>query len=322
MNAINTQRSLVVDVTYKCNASCKYCQWGDHTNPTHDHQPFDSVLLPRETLSALGTERVVFSGGEPLLRADLEKLVQHYRQMNLKSIVTITNGILLNAQRLSSLVEAGLTGVTFSIDAIDPSVLKESRSYSANTCERIFQNVKMVVAFARDGELELGMNCVLNASNAKPEVLLELVEFCNAHNVATLKFSPVFDDGYAGRTAPHLLLNSSHAESIRSIGAIVVSRCKAGTNPLGFWHNVADLVSGKRLLGEGCNLADRQALAIRGELKFCAWLDSAKYGSTVTPLAMKRAGEARAECVSATPKCRTGPWCFCLQKLEHVWPMA
>jgi len=128
MNPINSQRSLVVDVTYKCNASCKYCQWGDHANQTHEHQPPEAVLLSWETLRLMGTERVVVSGGEPLLRQDLEKLVEHYHRLQLKSIVTITNGILFSLRRLKSLVGAGLTGVTFSLDAVDPKVLKESRS--------------------------------------------------------------------------------------------------------------------------------------------------------------------------------------------------
>lgn len=322
MNPINTQRSLVVDVTYKCNASCKYCQWGDHVNPTHGHQPQEAVMLPQGTLNLLGTERVVFSGGEPLLRQDLEQLVEHYRGFRLKSIVTITNGILLSPQRLKSLVEAGLTGVTFSLDAVDPAVLKESRSYNANTCEHILRNVTMATAYAKESPFEVGCNCVLNSSNANTEAILGLVEFCNANKITTLKFSPIFDDGYAGRTAPHLLLRECHADSLRRIGRLVVSKCKADTNPLGFWDNVAEVAAGKRLLGECCRLFDRQALAIRGVLKFCAWLDAPVYGAIGAPFSGERVLEARAACVTATPRCRTGPWCFCLQKLEHVWQTA
>lgn len=322
MNPINTQRSLVVDVTYKCNASCKYCQWGDHANPAHQHQPQDAVLLPLKTLILLGTERVVFSGGEPLLRNDLEKLVEHYRGFHLKSIITITNGILLSPQRLKSLVEAGLTGVTFSLDAVDPTVLKESRSYSTQTCEHILRNVTMATAYAKESGFEIGCNCVLNASNTNPEAILGLVDFCNANKIATLKFSPIFDDGYAGRTAPHLLLRECHADSLRSIGRLVASECKVDTNPLGFWDNVAELVTGKRLLGQCCHLSDRQALAIRGNLKFCAWLDAPIYGATDALLSKERVLEAQAACATATPRCRTGSWCFCLQKLEHVWQTA
>ena len=319
MSLINMQRSLVLDVTYKCNASCKYCQWGDNANPENAHQPLKAVLLPKETVTLLGTNRVVFSGGEPLLRNDLENLVEYYRDLHLESIVTLTNGILLSSQRLSRLLAAGLTGVTFSIDAVDPNVLKESRSYSKQTCERIFRNVEMAASYARENKLEVGCNCVLNASNANSEVILELVEFCNTNNIATLKFSPIFDDGYAGRTAPHLLLRACHANTLRRIGEAVISKCKADTNPFGFWDNVAEIVMSKKLLGECCNLANRQALAIRGEIKFCAWLDSPTYGASNAPLSMERVAEARAACVATTPRCRTGPWCFCLQKLEHVW---
>ena len=113
-------------------------------NPAHLHQPLEAVLLPKDTLTSLGTERVVFSGGgEPLLRNDLEQIVEHYARMGLLSVVAITNGILLTPPSFSSLHKAGLTGVTFSIDSLDPRVLRKSRAYSEQTCEHIFQHAIM-----------------------------------------------------------------------------------------------------------------------------------------------------------------------------------
>jgi molybdenum cofactor biosynthesis enzyme MoaA len=319
LNSIDTQKCLVIDVTYKCNASCRYCQWGDNKNPAHLHQPPEAVLLPKETLTSLGTQRLVFSGGEPLLRNDLEQIVDHYSRIGLESVVTITNGILLSPARFRSLHKAGLTGVTFSIDSVDPKILRKSRAYSEQTCQHIIRHLNIAAAYAKKNGLEVGVNCVVNAANANLESMLRLVEFCGENDITTLKFSPIFDDGYAGRIAPDLLLRECHAESLRKIGEAVTAACQSNTNPLGFWQNVADLASGEKLLGSCCDLAERQALAIRGEIKFCAWLDAPIYGRTDAKISLQHAVEARAACGTATPRCRTGPWCFCLQKLNHVW---
>jgi len=156
-----------------------------------------------------------------------------------------------------------------------------------------------------------------HAGRTKPQFLRR--ESALRNNITTLKFSPIFDDGYAGRIAPDLLLRECDAEPLRKIGEAVTSACESNTNPLGFWHNVADLVAGKRLLGAYCNLADRQALVIRGEIKFCAWLDAPTYGTTDAKMSLQHVVEARTACITATPKCLTGPWCFCLQRLGHVW---
>lgn len=319
MNPIDTQKSLVLDVTYKCNASCRYCQWGDNQNPAHQHQPLDHVYLPKATLNSLGTKRVVLSGGEPLLRADLEQLVEHYSSMSISSVITITNGILLTPVRFRKLHTAGLTGVTFSIDSIDPTVLNRSRSYSKSTCEHILRHFELAAAYAHTNGLEVGVNCVISAANANVDSVLPLVEFCNANDITTLKFSPIFDDGYAGRVGPDLLLTATHAEALREVGRAVVAACEVDTNPQGFWDNAADLAAGQRLLGACCDLADRQALAIRGVVKFCAWLDAPIYGAANERLSSQGVSSSRAAYTAATPRCQTGPWCFCLQKLSHVW---
>jgi len=88
--------SLVIDVTYRCNGKCLYCQWGSKKNESVIDQPDTNILIPEVTLKSLGSQRIVLSGGEPLIRKDLERIISYYSQCNVKSIVLISNGLLLD----------------------------------------------------------------------------------------------------------------------------------------------------------------------------------------------------------------------------------
>jgi len=91
--------SLVIDVTYRCNATCLYCQWSSNKTESIIDQPDNNILIPEVTLKSLGSERIVLSGGEPLIRKDLERIISYYSQCNVKSIVLISNGLLLTQNR-------------------------------------------------------------------------------------------------------------------------------------------------------------------------------------------------------------------------------
>ena len=100
MSLIDTQNALVIDVTYNCNAKCHYCQWGNTKTPGRINQPDEYIYFSNDTLNHLQTNRIVFSGGEPLLRQDLEELISYYKRTSGASIITITNGLLLTHLRL------------------------------------------------------------------------------------------------------------------------------------------------------------------------------------------------------------------------------
>jgi len=73
-----------------------------------------------EIASRSNETMVVLTGGEPLLRRDLDELVGHGSKLGL-SIVVGTNGVLLDEQRVTSLKEAGAMGMGISLDSLDPT---------------------------------------------------------------------------------------------------------------------------------------------------------------------------------------------------------
>jgi GTP 3',8-cyclase len=113
-------KSLRISVTDRCNMRCRYCM------PEQDY-----VWLPRQSIlsfeeidrvvgifAGLGVEKIRLTGGEPLLRQDLPKLVTLIRRHSkLRDIALTTNGILL-ARHAGELRAAGLDRVTVSLDTL------------------------------------------------------------------------------------------------------------------------------------------------------------------------------------------------------------
>jgi len=314
LNLIDQQNSLVIDVTYNCNAKCHYCQWGNNKTLGRVNQPNEYVYISNDTLNHLQTDRIVFSGGEPLLRQDLEKIIAHYKQTNVSSIVTITNGLLLTEQRFRSLVNAGLTGIAFSIDSFETTIAFETRAYNQNQIEKVKANFVFALKLKEKYKLEIGINVVVSSANIMNKQIENLIAFVNNFPIDWIKFQPIFDDGYVGANASHLLLHSVHSELIRQTGINIIATSKAETNPSSFWNSLADILEGKKLIGKTCGLDTRQAIAQKGIIKICSWIDYPTYDLT-----KKTFAETQAEFTNIKPECKTGTFCYCLQKLSHNW---
>lgn len=120
-------RSLRLSVTDRCNLRCKYCM------PEEDYVwlPREDVLTHEEMASLtgyftdLGVDRVRLTGGEPLLRRDLPRLIRMLLQnRRITDIALTTNGILL-ADQVEALYEAGLHRVTVSLDTMRPERFRQ-----------------------------------------------------------------------------------------------------------------------------------------------------------------------------------------------------
>src|SRR5467141_3495156 len=106
-------------VTHKCNLACSYCT-------QKEPDVFSDELPTRETIALLKrirkeTDSIVFTGGEPTLRTDIEELVEAARfECNYRSLLLITNGTLLD--RKPRILRA-VTGLVVSLDALaaDPT---------------------------------------------------------------------------------------------------------------------------------------------------------------------------------------------------------
>ena len=100
----------------RCNLSCSYCnEYDSASSPV----PTNLMLSRIDHLARLRTAFVTFSGGEPLMHPDLDRLVAHARKG--KMVVTlITNGYYLSPERIRRFNQAGLDHLQISIDNVEP----------------------------------------------------------------------------------------------------------------------------------------------------------------------------------------------------------
>ena len=112
-----------VSLTDRCNFDCVYCHnegLGDTRGPLapqDDEMETDEIVRLLEVSTEFGIRKVKFTGGEPMLRQDLEKIIAQ-TPANMEVSLT-TNGTFLPG-RAQALVDAGLERVNVSQDALDP----------------------------------------------------------------------------------------------------------------------------------------------------------------------------------------------------------
>jgi len=112
---------LRISVTDRCNLRCTYCmpERGMTFLPTPDLLSFDEVVRVASVARALGVDAVRLTGGEPLVRRGLDRLVGRLSDLGFADVSLTTNGMLL-APALPALVAAGLTRVNVSCDSLIP----------------------------------------------------------------------------------------------------------------------------------------------------------------------------------------------------------
>lgn len=122
-------RDLRISVTDRCNFRCTYCMPKEVFGRDYAFLPHAEVLTFEEItrLTAIfvrhGIEKVRITGGEPLVRRELEKLVSMIANLpGIKDLTLTTNGALLTAAKAKALRAAGLKRITISLDSLDDEV--------------------------------------------------------------------------------------------------------------------------------------------------------------------------------------------------------
>ncbi len=313
---LDSQNTMVMDVTYHCNAMCRYCQWGDKSNPNSIHRPLADVLLPVQTIKALGTERVVLSGGEPTVHPELGQILSYYRRL-VDEVIVVTNGYGLDGRGLQYLLGNGATGITISIDSTHPDEAMITRQTSGELHGKVLSTLKQISQQPRG--FELGINSVVSHPTANLATVRDILAFGRSIGIYFVKFQPVFDDGYVSRNAPDLLLGRRDVPELLGISRFIREASSPDTNPPAFWENLAVLAQGGSLSPESCGLGQRNAIATAGKVNVCYWVDSSSFGTSASSLTPDAAIGVRTNFETVKLGCKVGYHCFCNQSLSHNW---
>jgi PqqA peptide cyclase len=202
--------TLVAELTYRCPLRCVYC-----SNPldyaTHrdelDTESWTRVLAEAE---ALGVVQLNLTGGEPLLRPDLEILIQTARQLDLYTNL-ITSGIPLPRERLARFRELGLDNVQISIQ----DVTAATSDRIAGT--RAFERKLAVARWVKELGFPLTINVVLHRDNL--DRVPEIIALAEQLSADRLELANTQYLGWALLNRQSLLPSREQLERARAIAA-------------------------------------------------------------------------------------------------------
>lgn len=162
--------TLIAELSYHCPLHCPYCSnplaiGGDRYRSELETEDWLRVF---RQAAELGTLQLALTGGEPMLRRDLEELCAGAREAGLYSSL-ITAGTLFTRERAERLREAGLDHVQISVQSPDPEENDRIAGF------RSFEKKMAAARLARELGFPLTINCVLHRQNLdRVEEVLEL----------------------------------------------------------------------------------------------------------------------------------------------------
>jgi cyclic pyranopterin phosphate synthase len=183
-------RKLRISVTDRCNFACLFCmpqkeriRW----LPKEEILSFEEITRVTRILVSLGVEKVRLTGGEPLLRREIEKLVKMLSTIDgIKSLDMTTNGWFLR-EKARALKQAGLRGVTVSLHSLRPD--RFARISGMDALPRVLEGI--------DAAYEAGLSPIKINSVAirgyNEDEIIDLVEFARERDfsIRFIEFMPL-----------------------------------------------------------------------------------------------------------------------------------
>jgi cyclic pyranopterin phosphate synthase len=208
-------RDLRVSVTDRCNFRCVYCMPKDvygHDYPFLPHAElltFEEIARLARIFKAHGVEKIRLTGGEPLLRRHLERLVAMLCDIGGLDLTLTTNGALL-PKKARELKDAGLNRVSVSLDALDDGVFRAMNDVDFPV-SRVLDGIE---AAAAAGLAPVKINMVVKRGVNDSEILPMARYFRNSGHI--LRFIEYMDVGHTNGWRLDDVVPS--AEIIRIVG--------------------------------------------------------------------------------------------------------
>jgi GTP 3',8-cyclase len=186
-------RDLRISVTDRCNFRCVYCMpkevFGNDYRYLERSELLSFEEIERVAAAAvrLGVEKLRITGGEPLVRRDVEQLIAMLARLPVEITLT-TNGALL-AAKAEALAAAGLKRITVSLDSLDDEPFR-----AMNDVDFPVQTVLAGIDAAREAGLPVKVNCVVKRGVNEHQII-QLAHYFRGTG-DTLRFIEYMDVGH------------------------------------------------------------------------------------------------------------------------------
>jgi cyclic pyranopterin phosphate synthase len=185
--------NLRISVTDRCNIRCFYCMPAENVRfkARHEILTFEEIVRFARVAARLGVNKIRLTGGEPLVRQEIDRLVAGLSQIpGIMDIALTTNGILL-AEHAQALRRAGLHRLNVSLDALDAETFR--RISRRDGFQRILDGL---FEAQRAGFDEIKLNAVAIRGMTEAQIV-PLGRFARQHGfeLRFIEFMPLDADG-------------------------------------------------------------------------------------------------------------------------------
>ena len=187
-------RDLRISVTDRCNFRCVYCMPKEVFGRNYRFLEHSQILTFEEIerlvriFRSHGIEKIRLTGGEPLLRRNLERLIEMLANIQGLDLTLTTNGALL-VKKAQALKDAGLNRVTVSLDSLDDSVFKAMNDVDFPVA-RVLEGIE---AAARAGLAPVKINMVVKRGTNEQSIVAMARHFRGTGNI--VRFIEYMDVG-------------------------------------------------------------------------------------------------------------------------------
>jgi GTP 3',8-cyclase len=169
---------LRISVTNRCNLYCRYCRPHDcvFSDNREDTLTVDQIARVVCVAADLGIRKIRLTGGEPLVRADILRIVESISACSrIEHLAMTTNGVLL-PKYAAGLKEAGLDSLNISLDSLD------SKRYESITGIRALEKVLGGISAAKKEGFPIKINTVVSSDTTGQEIE-SIRAFCRTHGL-------------------------------------------------------------------------------------------------------------------------------------------
>lgn len=205
---------VVWNITQRCNLKCVHCYSHSEDKKYSNELSTDEGVQLLDDLAGFGSPVVLFSGGEPLIRPDLLKLIQHATVSGVRAVLS-TNGTLIDETMATKLKDIGLSYVGISLDGLQK--VHDSFRGVDGTFERVLRAINNCKAAG----LKVGLRFTINKRNFQEiDGIFDLVDKLQIPRICFYHLV------YAGRGADLMNEDLDHKQT-RKVVDLIIDRTMA-----------------------------------------------------------------------------------------------
>ncbi|MFH0984771.1 MAG: radical SAM protein [Candidatus Omnitrophota bacterium] len=311
-------------LTNRCNLKCKMCSIPGEGARSEEELSLEQCKRIIDQIADLGVDHLIFSGGEPLLRRDIEELVHYAVLKKIKMVDLISNGLMLTEAIGRTLVNAGLTHITISIDGRE-----EAHDFvrGEGAFKRAVGAIDMINRIRGDRTLPtVGINFTIMDCNI--DDIVPMIEVARSKKCNIIVIQPMLSDNteMQDRVKNELWVSERNLEKLRAVIGQVLE-LKRTSSDLSVHVNekvlklIPDYFSGT-LLNKDLKCYEgfaRIVISFTGGLWTCQGMyGELKTGTLKQYWFSKRAGAIRKKVVQCRTPCLQS--CVHMEELSDIYP--